>query len=140
MKFIVVDDNKTFREGIKYYLENILYHEVIGMAEDGEQFLQIENKPEADIILMDIEMPIINGVEAAKRGLWENNTYKFIAVTSYKDKAYLTDLIFAGFKACIFKDYFYDEFEETVSKVFNDNIHFPQEIILEQRTTQNKKQ
>lgn len=131
MKFIVVDDCKTFREGIKFFLENILNHEVVGMAKNGEEFLQMENKLKADIILMDIEMPKINGVEAAKKALWENKSLKFIAVTSYKDKAYLKDLIYAGFKACIFKDYFYDEFEETISTVINDHVRFPNEIKFE---------
>lgn len=67
MKIIVVDDNKTFRDGITYYLENVLKHEVISTAENGTDFLHLNNAHEADIILMDVEMPGVNGIEAAKR-------------------------------------------------------------------------
>ena len=55
MKIVVVDDNKIFREGIIFYLENILFHEVIGEACDGKEFLNNINYQRADIILMDIE-------------------------------------------------------------------------------------
>ena len=93
MKFIIVDDNKTFGDGIKYYLENILNHQVIGVAHDGEEFLKLKNSHEADIILMDIEMPKLNGIETVKKALWDSPFLKFIAVTSYKEKAYLLELL-----------------------------------------------
>ena len=131
MKLIVVDDNNTFREGIKYYLENILNHEVIGLANNGAEFLSLRNKHQADIILMDIEMPVMNGNHAAREALWENRSLRFIAITSFKDKAYLKDLIYAGFKACIFKDRIYDDFETTLNDVMNDKMSFPNKINLE---------
>ena len=130
MKFIVVDDNKTFREGIKYYLECILSYEVIGVACDGEEFLKMENIHEADIILMDIEMPKLNGIEAAKKALWDNTTIKFIAITNYIDRAYLLDLISVGFKACVFKSNIYEELEEAILKVLNKKFYFPKGIKL----------
>jgi DNA-binding NarL/FixJ family response regulator len=125
MKFIVVDDNKTFRDGIKFYLENILSYEVIGVASDGEEFLKMKNSHEADIILMDIDMPNLNGIETIKKALWENNRFKFIAVTSYTDKAYLLELISAGFKGCVFKSNIYDELENTIFKITANKSCFP---------------
>jgi DNA-binding NarL/FixJ family response regulator len=125
MKSIIVDDNKTFSEGIKYYLENILFHEVIGVADDGLEFLQLKNIHEADIILMDIEMPNMNGIEAVKKALWENGNYKFIAVTGYTDKAYLLELIEAGFKSCVFKSKIYEELKEAITSVIKNELFFP---------------
>jgi DNA-binding NarL/FixJ family response regulator len=130
MKFIVVDDNKTFREGIKYYLENILFHEVIGVATDGEEFLKMKNSHESDIILMDIEMPNLNGIDTIKKALWNNSYLKFIAITNYTHKAYLLDLITAGFKACIFKQNVYDELENTINAVIKNQMYFPRNINL----------
>ena len=130
MKFIVVDDNKTFRDGIKYYLENILSHEVIGVASDGKEFLKMKNNHEADIILMDIEMPNLNGIETVKKALWDNSYLKFIAVTSYTETAYLLDLLSAGFKACIFKQNVYDELENAINAVVSNQIYFPRNINL----------
>jgi DNA-binding NarL/FixJ family response regulator len=128
MKFILVDDNRTFRERIKYYLENILNHEVICMAENGEEFLAMECKYEADIILMDIEMPKLNGIETVQKALWENSHFKFITATSYTDKAYLNELIGAGFKSCIFKTNIYDELQDAIIAVMNKKLYFPKEL------------
>ena len=133
MKFIVVDDNKTFRDGIKYYLENILSHKVIGVASDGEEFLKMENSREADIILMDIEMPNLNGIETIKKALWDNSTLKFIAITNYSDKAYLLELIGAGFKACVFKSNIYEELENTIFKIIANKSCFPPGIKIRQQ-------
>jgi DNA-binding NarL/FixJ family response regulator len=130
MKFIVVDDNKTFRVGIKYFLENILNHEVIGMAEDGGEFLDMTCKYDADIILMDIEMPKLNGIETVQKALWENSHFKFIAATSYTDRAYLNELIGAGFKSCVFKTSIYDELNDAIIAVRNKQLYFPKELVI----------
>jgi len=128
MKFIVVDDNKTFRDGIKYYLENILFYQVIDVASDGKEFLISKHIHLADLILMDIEMPNFNGIETVKRALWENSFLKFIAVTNYTDKAYLIDLLGAGFKACVFKQNIYDDLENAIKAVENNKLYFPKDI------------
>ena len=132
MKLILVDDNKAFREGIKFYLECILHHEVIGMASNGKEFLDLNNKLEADAILMDIEMPLMNGIEATKLALWEWEGLKVIAITNYRHMAYLKDLILAGFRACIFKDKFYDEFDNTIFRVLEGDLVFPKNIKTEE--------
>lgn len=128
MKFIIVDDNEVFRDSVKFLVENVHNHRVVGTASNGLEFLELRNTHEADIILMDIEMPVMNGLEAVKQALWKNRELKFIAVTGYKDKAYLTDLISSGFKACIFKDSIYDDFEETVYLVKQDKLQFPKNM------------
>ncbi|NOQ23851.1 MAG: response regulator [Bacteroidales bacterium] len=130
MKIIVVDDNKTFREGIKFYLKNMLLHNVIATAADGLEFLQLKNLNEADIILMDIEMPNMNGVETVKKALWRNSNLKFIAVTDYTDKAYLLELIGAGFKSCVFKSNIYEGLKEAITSVMNNELFFPEDMNL----------
>ena len=128
MKFIVVDDNATFRDGLVYYLENILEYKVIGEASNGEEYLGLKNAYEADIILMDIEMPKLNGLQTVKKALWENQYLNFIAITSYTEKAYLIELIEAGFKSCVFKSNIYEELEEAINAVINKQLFFPKDI------------
>ena len=130
MKVIIVDDNKIFRESLKYFLENMFSYEVIEMANDGTEFLSIENTHEADAILMDIEMPNINGIEAAKMALYDQPWLKFIAITNYSDRAYLMDLLSAGFKGCVFKNNIYEELNEALSKLSNNQSHFPKDIMI----------
>ena len=137
MKFIVVDDNKTFRDGIIYYLENVLNDEVISIAENGIEFLSLNTIHEADIILMDVEMPELNGIETAKKALWDNCYLKIIALTSYTEKAYLAELIQAGFKACVFKSEVYDNLERTVKQVLDNKICFPKNIKISKQFEEN---
>ncbi|MBN1116590.1 MAG: response regulator transcription factor [Bacteroidales bacterium] len=140
MKFIIVDDNKTFRDSVRFNLEKVHGYEVIGEAANGEEYFKLENWHLADIILMDIEMPKMDGITTVKKALFKNSTLKFIAVTSYRDKVYLNSLIFAGFRACIFKDNFYDEIKNTVAQVMQNSLKFPGDILIENSDVSKNKQ
>lgn len=131
MRFIVVDDNKVFRESIVYFIENVLKQEVVATFENGKEVLESSHIYQADIVIMDVEMPELNGIESTKKLLWLNNFLKIIAVTAYKDKAYLFELVHAGFKACIFKDAVFDELECAIDKVSNNSIYFPKELKID---------
>ena len=130
LKILLVDDNKIFRKGIKFYIENILQYDVIEECTNGEEFLNSENIINANIILMDIEMPKINGIEASKKALWKMPTLKILAITNYKDKAYLTELIGAGIKGCVFKDDIYNELEKAIRTILAGDIYYPEDIKL----------
>ena len=130
VKVFVVDDNETFREGVIFYLENILSVKIIGSACNGKEFLENNQIGHADIILMDIEMPYINGIDAIKQFIWIYTHGKVIAVTNYEDKAYLAELIGAGFKGCVFKKNIYDELETAIKTVLDNKIFYPRNMKL----------
>lgn len=129
LKIILVDDNKQFRDGLRFYLEKILNHSVIEEAQDGKAFLQLKNIKKADLILMDISMPNINGIEAARIILNESK-HKIIAITSYEDKTYLNELIESGIKGCVFKKDIHDNLNHAIEKVLNNDLYFPDNITL----------
>ena len=129
IKIILVDDNQKFRESIQFYLEEILHYEVIAEAFDGEAFLNLDNLHVADIVLMDISMPKLNGMKAAKMAL-QNNKLNIIAVTSYEDKTYLNELIESGIKGCVFKKDIHDNLKDAILSVKNGELFFPKSISL----------
>ena len=129
-KIIIVDDNEIFRRSLEFHLEITLDYEVIGIAADGEEFLALNNIHNADIILMDIEMPVLNGFAAAKKAIWTHINLNIIAITDYQDKAYLKDLIETGFKGCVFKKNLFNDIELAIKNVLNNKLHFPEDIEL----------
>jgi len=130
LKLFVVDDNEHFRSGIIFYLEQILKYKVIGEAYDGENFLKQKNiYVLADIILMDIQLPKMNGIQATKQLIWHHNNKNVIAVTDFQGIFGLTELITAGFKACVFKNRIYDDLPVAIDKVTKGRLHYPEEIV-----------
>jgi DNA-binding NarL/FixJ family response regulator len=127
-KIIIVDDSEIFRCSLEFHLKITLNYEVIGIAANGEEFLALNNINNADIILMDIEMPVLNGFAAAGKALWKYLNLNIIAITDYQDKAYLKDLIETGFKGCVFKKNLFNEIESAIKNVLNNKLYFPQDI------------
>lgn len=129
LKIFVVEDNESFREGIILYLEQILKHEVIGYASDGMKFIEQKEKHySADVILMDIQMPNLDGIQATKRYLLANHTQKVIAVTAFHTNVGLLQLISAGFKACVFKNRIYEELPNAIEAVIKGNRYYPRSL------------
>lgn len=123
-KLIIVDDSAIFREGLRFFLEKILSYTVLSEASDGSEFLQLKNKHLADVILMDIHMPVLNGIDAMMK---DKNNYllKTIAITGFDDPIYLNQLIEAGFKGYINKNNVYKEIKTAIENVANGHLYFP---------------
>lgn len=130
MKIIIVDDNKQFREGLKYFLEVQKGMQVIAEAENGLQAVNLKNLRQANIIFMDIEMPEMNGINATKIILEKNPGLKIIAVTMYNDKSYLQTLIEAGFKGFLYKNNLFDDIDNAIREVINNGFYFPDNLRL----------
>ena len=108
----------------------MLGHKVLEIHSDGKEFLESENWINADIVLMDIEMPQINGIETTKLTLWQCKTISVIAITSFVEKANLAEFIGAGFKGCVFKDNIYNELSNALDHVSNGRFFFPSNMNL----------
>ncbi len=124
----MVDDNVQFRTSLKDYLESNLYCTIIGEASDGIEFLDIKNLGLADIVLMDIAMANMDGIEATKRALWMHSHLKIIAITMYTEKVYLRSLIESGFKGCVFKPDIYTQLFKAIDLAMKGIVHFPDNI------------
>lgn len=131
LKLILVDDNEPFRSALKNILKNKFHTQIIGEASCGAEFKKISNLYSADIILMDIMMPDIDGISLTKDALLENNHLKFIAITMHYDKVYLTSLIEAGFKGCVFKSNIFSEIPKALETVIGGDFYFPENILLD---------
>jgi DNA-binding NarL/FixJ family response regulator len=125
LNIILVDDNVQFRNRLKHYIENELHATVIAEASNGSEFLALTNIHLSDIILMDIVMDKMGGLESAQRILWQYSYLKIIAITMYSEKAYLEELIEVGFKGCVFKHNIYQQLPTALEMVKSSKWYFP---------------
>ncbi len=96
IKVLIVDDHSLVRNGIKTILGVYDDIEVIGEAENGKEALEICGKCLPDVVLMDLVMPEINGIEATKKILESWPTIKVVTLTSFVDKKLIEDSLKAG--------------------------------------------
>jgi len=88
LKIYLVDDHALFREGLKFLLSSLDFVEEIFEAENGEQFISGLQENPADIALLDIEMPVMNGIEATRHALEILPEMKIIALSMYSEENY----------------------------------------------------
>ena len=88
IKILLVDDHTVLREGMRRLLENDKDFEVVGEASDGEEAVEIVSRLKPDVVLMDIVMPKINGIEATKRIKQISPETSVLILTAYDDTQY----------------------------------------------------
>lgn len=126
---LLVDDHKLFREGLKLLLSNISFIQTISEAANGEEFLQLILKDTPDIVFMDIDMPVVDGIEATRKALEIYPELKIIALSMYGDENYYTRMINAGAKGFILKNSSIHDVEAAIKNVLSGNSFFSHEIL-----------
>ena len=100
IKVLIVDDHTLVRDGIRALLELIADIKVIGEASNGKEALEKVRDLAPDVVLMDLSMPVMNGLEATRRIRKESPNTRVLALTQYDDSEYVIPIIEAG--ACGF--------------------------------------
>lgn len=124
-KIVIVDDNQGYIDAVKLFLKNRNDINVIGEANDAFQFFEVIKNETPDIVLMDINLPKIDGLIAAKRALVKNENMKIIGVTMSDDYNIHFDMHRLGFKAGILKNNFSQDFDKALNSINNQCIYFP---------------
>lgn len=125
----MVDDHQLFREGLKLMLNLNPQIGSISQAGNGVEFLELLKKMTPDVVLMDIDMPIMDGVEATKRALLLNPNLKIIALSMYGDDEYYIKMIEAGARGFILKNSDIEVVEEAISNVMAGQNYFSSEVM-----------
>jgi len=130
IKVLLVDDHALFREGLRFLLTDETEVEVIGEAEDGLEAVKQVAQLKPDIILMDINMPVLDGVEATRLILKQEEAVGIIILTMYPQDEYVIEALKAGAKAYLLKDTRSHELLRVIKAVYNG-----QTVIDPQMTT-----
>lgn len=128
-KILIVDDHKLFREGLNFVISQMEGCEVVGEASDGREFLNLLDKLSVDIVLMDISMPGLDGIEATTKALEKYPALKVIALTMFCDEEYYYKMIQAGVSGYILKESGKDELANAIYTVINGENYFSQKLL-----------
>jgi len=127
---VIVDDHKLFRDGLKFILSESGIAEVIAEASNGKEFLTLLTNIKPDLVLMDINMPVMNGIESSKRGLEIYPDMNILVLSMYGDEEYYNTMIDLGVKGFLLKDADTSELKIAINKILEGGSYFSQQLLL----------
>lgn len=128
IKILVVDDHGLVRMGITRMLADVKEFDVAGEAQSGEEAVRLARTVKPQVVLMDVKMPGIGGVEATKKLIAMDPQIKIIAVTAYDDDLYPERLMKAGALGYITKGASLDEMIKAINSVIKGKPYMSSEI------------
>jgi DNA-binding NarL/FixJ family response regulator len=117
IRVLAVDDQRVVREGLAMLLGLLPDVEVVGTAADGEEALALAGELRPDVILMDLRMPRVDGVEATRRLRVSHPEIKVVVLTTYADDRSVLDALRAGALGYLTKDAGADEIRQALQRV-----------------------
>ena len=123
IKVILADDHQIVRDGLKNLLNERPDVEVIADAGDGWSTVELARKLSPDLVIMDITMPDMNGIEATRRILSENPRIKVIGLSMHSDRRFVVEMLKAGASGYLLKDCAFEELANAVYTVIKNQIY-----------------
>lgn len=124
IRIILADDHILVREGFKSLLAKKKEFEIAGEAENGKSLMQLIENVNADVLLVDISMPEVNGIEAIAQMKKINPNLKFIMLTMHEEAEYIMKSIQAGANGYLLKNVEPDELENAIKAVASGGKYF----------------
>lgn len=120
IRILLADDHKIIREGLRALLVNQRDIDVIGEAEDGRSTVKLSHELSPDIVIMDISMPDMNGIEAARQIISRDSRIKVIALSVHSDKRFVIEMLNAGASGYLLKDCAFEELANAIRTVMSN--------------------
>ncbi|HZL10554.1 MAG TPA: response regulator transcription factor [Prolixibacteraceae bacterium] len=128
-KIILVDDHTLFRNGLRILLNNMENYRVTGEAANGKLFLDLLEKDVPDLVLMDISMPVMDGVEASTIAHEKYPDLKIITLSMYGEEDYYYKMVNAGVKGFLLKNSDIKEVKTALDVVYDGGSFFSTELL-----------
>jgi DNA-binding NarL/FixJ family response regulator len=128
-KIIIVDDHTLFRNGLRILLNSLNSYHVVGEAANGQEFLDLLDQTEVDLVLLDIDMPVMDGITAAELALRKYPDLKIITLSMYGEEDYYYKMVDAGVKGFLLKNSDMAEVKNALEAVYEGGNYFSSELL-----------
>lgn len=126
---IIVDDHTLFRNGLRILLNTVEGYQVVGEAANGKLFLDLLEKGVPDLVLLDINMPVMDGIEAATIAQKSYPGLKIITLSMYGEEDYYYKMVNAGVKGFVLKNSDIKEVKTALDVVYDGGSFFSSELL-----------
>ena len=124
IKILLVDDHKIVRDGLRKLLEKQeTALMVVGEAEDGRSAIRSVRELKPDVVIMDVAMPDLNGIEATRQLVADRPDLKIVALSMHSERKFVTEMLKAGAAAYLLKDCAFEELVTAIQTVVKGKIY-----------------
>ncbi|MFH1001390.1 MAG: response regulator transcription factor [Bacteroidota bacterium] len=127
---VIADDHVIFRKGLVTILNEIPTLKVVGETSNGNELLDLLKTKSVDIVLMDIKMPLMDGIEATRKVRSKYPKTQVIALTMHEEIGYFNKMIDAGAKGFLLKNTNKDQLQQAIHTVFEGDNFFADEFVI----------
>jgi DNA-binding NarL/FixJ family response regulator len=117
IRILLVDDHKITRQGLRLLLEKQQDMEVVGEAEDGRTAVSLVRELVPSVVIMDVSMPDLNGMEATRQIIAQSPDVKIIALSMHSDMLFVTEMLKSGASGYLLKDCAFEELARAIQAV-----------------------
>jgi DNA-binding NarL/FixJ family response regulator len=128
IKVILADDHKILRQGLRSLIDGLPNMEVIGEAGDGREALQVATTTRPDVVIMDVNMPDLNGIEATRQLRVFLPEVKVIGLSMYSDRRFVAGMLSAGACGYLLKSAAFEELAKALQTVMAGDIYLSSKV------------
>jgi DNA-binding NarL/FixJ family response regulator len=129
IRVMIVDDHEIFRKGLAMVINKSKNAKVVAEAGNGQEFLDIIEQEKIDLVFMDIEMPVMNGIEATKKAIEKFPYMKIVALSMFGEEEYLQQMVDAGVKGFLLKNIGKDDLYRAMQLISEGKNYFSEELL-----------
>ena len=128
IRILIVDDHKITRQGLCSLLKNQTDMEVVGQAQDGRMAVQLAKELLPHIVIMDVSMPDLNGMQATRQIVNEFEDIKVIALSMHSDTLFVSEMLKSGASGYLLKDCAFEELVNSIRAVVAGKVYLSPSI------------
>jgi DNA-binding NarL/FixJ family response regulator len=128
IKIILADDHKIVRQGLRTLLEKETDLQVVAEADDGRMAVRLARELSPEVVIMDVSMPDLNGIEATRQVIAEAPGVKVIGLSMHSDRRFVMNMLKAGASGYLLKDSAFEELATAIRTVLANKIYLSTEI------------